>query len=338
MTYLAETENALPCALQPLSDELATVARRSSPLRADWAAVGGHRKSLAWVRSVWPSGGEFRARQQRTWNLSSLWHLESDEGGEIGAAWLKQVPPFLAHEAAVLTWLGATLPGVSPRLFASDYAGRMLLEHVAGEDCYAADGDRRARFAEINHEIQLASMPAADTLVASGIPDRRGIQLAQHIRARLSGQVSSLPRVARFLEGLEPYLVRVVECGVPDVLVHGDFHPGNVRQSDSRAAILDWGDSFVGHPAFDLLRLSEGSSPRAAANLLEQWSSRWRRWLRSCEPERAVALLRPLVPLRAAATYAAFVEHIEESEHPFHASDIVEQLTLAERILTETQP
>jgi hypothetical protein len=37
--------------------------------------------------------------------------------------------------------------------------------------------------------------------------------------------------------------------------------------------------------------------------------------------------------LRAAATYARFVDHIEESEQPFHAFDVTEQLELAERAL-----
>ena len=48
-----------------------------------------------------------------------------------------------------------------------------------------------------------------------------------------------------------------------------------------------------------------------------------------------MSLVCPLAPLRAAATYAHFVERIEASEHPFHALDVSEQLELAERILED---
>ena len=41
-----------------------------------------------------------------------------------------------------------------------------------------------------------------------------------------------------------------------------------------------------------------------------------------CDPERAVALLRPVAPLRMAAVYALFLAGIEPSEHPYHAGDV----------------
>lgn len=49
-------------------------------------------------------------------------------------------------------------------------------------------------------------------------------------------------------------------CGLGDTLVHGDFHPGNVRTDGATLSVIDWGDSFIGHPAFDLLRLCDGCS------------------------------------------------------------------------------
>jgi Ser/Thr protein kinase RdoA (MazF antagonist) len=125
------------------------------------------------------------------------------------------------------------------------------------------------------------------------------------------------------------------KCGIPDTLVHGDLHPGNVRRDGANITLLDWGDSFLGCPAFDILRLSEGASRDDAAALLGQWSALWKQQQYNSEPERAIALIRPLVPLLAAATYANFVEHIEESERPFHAFDVAEQLELAERILAD---
>lgn len=334
VAYLAETHDAPPDGLQPPSEELRLRASGVSVQRADWARRGGHRRSLDWVRSVWPDGGDFRARQHRVWNLSSLWELEPGDGARSRSrAWLKQVPAFLAHEAAIVSWLAAAVPEVSPVLLASDGAGRALLEHIDGEDCYGAPAEQRLSFALAHHRIQLASVAALEALARQGVPDRRGASLARHLRDTLSDRVSALPRVAQFLDDLDVQVARLDECGLPDTLVHGDFHPGNVRLAESKLTILDWGDSCLGHPAFDLLRLIEGLSAAESSELEARWAARWREHRRSCDPERAVALVRPLVPLRAAATYAFFVAHIEESERPYHAFDVVEQLQLAERAL-----
>jgi phosphotransferase family enzyme len=334
VAYLAEIEETPSEGLQPESEELAQLARRSSPCRAAWAQPGGQRESLAWARAVWPDGGDFRAWQRRVWNLSSLWQLEPGAGSQARVdAWLKQVPAFLGHEGRVLGWLAAAAPAVAPHVLASDGAGRLLLEHAEGEDCYGASGERREAFARVQHAVQRASMADLEALAREGVPDRRGVRLSEHLRATLSPRVSALPRTARFLDELDAYVARVDDCALPDVLVHGDFHPGNVRASESRITILDWGDSFLGNPAFDLLRLSEGAPPAVAAELLARWSARWRECQKHCEPERAATLLRPLVPLRAAATYARFLDQIEAAEHPFHAVDVTERLQLAESLL-----
>ena len=55
------------------------------------------------------------------------------------------------------------------------------------------------------------------------------------------------------MAGLPDRVAAVAACGVPDTLVHGDFHPGNVAGRPDDYVILDWGDSFVGHPLLDEL-------------------------------------------------------------------------------------
>jgi aminoglycoside phosphotransferase (APT) family kinase protein len=153
--------------------------------------------------------------------------------------------------------------------------------------------------------------------------------LARTVRGELARHGADLGPVRDLLDGLADRLARVAACGVPETLVHGDLHPGNVRSEGGRPVIIDWGDSFVGHPAFDLLRLIEGLPPPAAAELLGAWRDRWRRDVPGCDPDRAVALLRPVAALRNAAMYAGFLARIEPTEHPFHAADVPAWLRLA---------
>jgi hypothetical protein len=125
-------------------------------------------------------------------------------------------------------------------------------------------------------------------------------------------------------------MAEVAGCGLPDTLVHGDLHPGNTRsEADGAPVIVDWGDSFLGHPGFDVLRLAEGLGPDEADALLRGWADRWRASHPGCEPERAAQLLRPVAALRNASVYARFLEHIEPAEHTYHALDVPHWLNLA---------
>jgi hypothetical protein len=320
------------------------------PLRAPWAAPGGPARSLRWAAAELArlGRGGHTAVQQRAWNLSAIWRLEPTAPGgstasggsdalagsdaSAGPVWLKQVPAFFRHEAAVLRWLGEVAPGAAPTLLAADDpagSGRLLLAHVPGEDRYQAELAERHAIAASHHRIQALAAGRTGELVARGVPDGRGAALARAVRGELTRHGADLGPVRDLLDGLADRLARVSSCGIPETLVHGDLHPGNVRSDGRHPVIIDWGDSFVGHPAFDILRLTEGLPPPAAAELLAAWRDRWRRDAPGCDPDRAVALLRPVAALRNAAMYAGFLARIEPAEHPFHAADVPAWLRLA---------
>ena len=108
VTYLAEVgPDAVPTTLPlaPVSGHVAALALDDEPLRAPYARLGGPAASLAWARSV--VGPDHVATQQRTWNLSAIWRLDAP-GSTV---WLKQVPAFFAHEAAVLAWAQDAVAG-----------------------------------------------------------------------------------------------------------------------------------------------------------------------------------------------------------------------------------
>ncbi len=319
--YLAQVVDAPAVPLEPVAVDLAP-----HPLRQPWAEAGGPADSVAWAT------GELRrlgrrvtaVAQQRTWNLSAIWRLDTDQG----PAWLKQLPPFARHEPTVLAFPGGTnslLDG--PVVLAADEEGRMLLADVPGEDRYGAGEGERAAVAAEHHAVQLRACGVVGELVAAGVPDLRGARLAGWIRERLAGH--DVSAAAGLLDGLDHRLRQVGDCGLPDTLVHGDLHPGNVRGDDGRRTVIDWADSFAGHPAFDILRLTEDVDADAAARLIDAWARRWRADVPGSDPHRAVDLLRPVAPLRLAAVYAMFLAAIEPSEHPYHVHDVPAALARA---------
>jgi hypothetical protein len=310
VTYLASVAASVAVehkGLAPVAVDLA-----DHPLRAFWARPGGPQALLDWARSHTDFGA---AVQMRTWNLSTIWRLDTASG----PLWLKAVPPFFAHEPAVLRW-AATHDGPVPAPLAA-FGPQMLLPHLPGDDLYGAGVDIRDTIAATMHSLQLASVSEVDSLAAAGVPDRRGALLVDLLQAAFA----SHPVVRRL-----PALVgQAADCGLPDVLVHGDLHPGNARGSASSLALLDWGDSFLGHPAFDIMTLTAGLSPSDSSLLLSRWASRWLASYPGSDPLRSVELLRPVAALRNALVYAGFLANIEPSEHPYHAGDVPHWLSVA---------
>jgi hypothetical protein len=333
VTYLAQTDGLAatipPGLLQPIVEPDAGVAAalRDEAQRAPYARPGGPAATLRWANAAVQGLGRgpvIRSDQQRTWNLSAIWRLTTPDS----PLWIKEVPSFFAHEPAVLSWLARTPSAAhTPVLLASD-RGRMLMEDIAGEDRYGAPDEARDQIAATFHPVQVRAVSHVDELLAAGVPDRRTAALVPLLAEVVAAGWYRDPALDALIDGLPDRMAAVAACGLPETLCHGDLHPGNVRGGGGHPdVIMDWGDSYIGHPAFDILRLVEGAA--APGHLVQAWASRWRATVPGCDPERAVDLLGPVAAVRNAAVYAAFLAQIEPSEYPYHADDPAHWLRIA---------
>ncbi|GAA0736926.1 phosphotransferase family protein [Dactylosporangium roseum] len=323
VTYLAQADGPVP----PV--EPARVNLAPHPHRAPYAEVGGPAESIRWAVGAMRDlglGTPSRIIQRKTWNLSALWQLDR----AAGPLWLKHLPGFLKAESEVLAWLGAVAPGAAPRLLAADGTGRQLLGNLAGEDRFGAPAAERLSMIDLLHGLQRRALDDLPLLAGRGVTDRRGGLLYDQIMIAAEPWLSEIFGLGELLAGLRERLAAVADCGVPDTLVHGDFHPGNVRSDASvPPAVLDWGDAFLGHPAFDLLTMCGGLPDEEAAPIVARWAALWRRAAPGSDPVRAAELLRPVRPLLGATSYANFIHHIEPSEWPYHAEDVPTCLRMA---------
>jgi hypothetical protein len=314
VTYLAELVGGDADALlspwdEPIDDD---------PLRLPYARPSGPAADLTWAAEHVTITGD--PVQIRTWNLSSIWKIPTDDG----LVWLKHVPPFFAHESAMLRAIGDD-PRV-PRLIAGE-PGRMLLEDIPGHDCYEAETFQLEAMIDTLVSLQVEWIGREDELLGLGAPDWRRpgfLDLSadviergapRDVRARLDAFVARLPSIFDDLDA----------CGVPDTFVHGDFHPGNVRWSRDAPVVLDWGDVGVGHPLLDLPAFIERVGDRAE-NLLARWMRRWTEAVPGSEPARAAELIAPVAQLRQAIIYQRFLDGIEETERVYHRADVPERL------------
>ncbi len=316
VTYLAEVATSTPALrLTPWTGTLP-----DHELRHAYARIGGPAADLAWARDVLAAGGRplsGEPQQIRTWNLSSLWCLPT----AAGPAWLKVVPPFFRHEADVLA---ALCDAPVPRLLGRDGC-RMLLSHVDGDDLYGAGLAPCLAMIDLLVGLQAAWCGRADELLALGLPDWRGPAIAsafatllrRHAKGFTPAERQSLER---FVDGLPARFEALAACGLPDGLLHGDFHPGNVRGLGARLTLLDWADSGVGHPLLDQAAFLERMPAEGVDAARRHWTAAWRRACPGADPERAARLLAPVASARQALVYQRFLDAIEDAERPYHAA------------------
>jgi hypothetical protein len=331
VTYLAEVDEAdaprLP--LSPWTGVLDT-----HPLRLPYAEPGGPSRDLAWATSALQALSLRRrgpAAQVRTWNLSSLWRVPLEQGD---AAWLKCVPPFFAHEAAMLAQLQ---DAPVPRLLASDH-GRMIMAEIPGDDQYDAGEPTLRVLISLLVGLQAEWSGRVEALLSTGLPDWRADALTRAVDSVVRRTEPDLlapdRRALRLLvDGLPQRMAAVAECGIADSLVHGDFAPGNARGHGDHLVLLDWGDCGVGHPMLDRAAFLDRVPGRLVEPVRKHWNSTWREAAAGSDPERAGDLLAPVSAARQAVIYQGFLDRIEPSEHPYHSGDPALWLTRAAKLL-----
>lgn len=328
VTYLAEVARTV--AAEPWPGTL-----DDHPLRHPFARPGGPAADLAWADSILAERRLRRSAppvQVRSWNLSSLWRIPL----ENETAWLKVVPPFFAHEGRLLERLAGER---APTLLGHD-GGRMLLAEIAGDDLYDAEPLQLREMVTLLVGLQRAWIGCADALLALGLPDWRAPVLISAIAGVVARTADALTADDRatlqeFLRDLPARFAAIAACGLPDTLVHGDFHPGNVRGEGHAFTLLDWGDSGVGHPLLDQPAFLTRIPATALAPLREQWLRHWRDAMPGSDPARAATLLAPVAAARQAVVYRGFLDRIEPSEHPYHRHDPAEWLHRAAAIVRE---
>ncbi|WP_263102658.1 aminoglycoside phosphotransferase family protein [Kitasatospora sp. DSM 101779] len=302
------------------------------PLRAVWATADGLRAALAWAEEALRDRGRPAtgpAEQVKSWNLSGLVRIPTADG----PAWLKTTPPFGTDEHRPIALVASLDPALVPGVIAAA-PGRLLLEHVPGEDCWGLPED--AMLDAIGRTVAVqAGLAAALTAdpAARGLRDRsprRVLEQARELLPRLDDlSAEEHGRAGALLAALPAVIEALDACGLPLTLVHGDFHPGNYRSDGSATVLVDFSDAFFGHPAFDGLRPQDFLGERRWADVRAVWAAAWSAAAPGSDPLRALELAAPLVHLGYAVRYQEFLDGIERSERIYHEGDPASEVRAA---------
>jgi hypothetical protein len=295
VTYLAEPAQRPAKELDPCD-----FVDVDHPLRLPWARMPGVTRLIGWAaRHVELTG---TPEQMRTWNLAVLFRLPT----AAGPVWLKGVPPFGAAEPVALAAFAAVDPGLVPTVLATE-PGRLLLTDVPGEDGWNS-----------NPRAIVRRLATAQSRIEPppGLPDRRPEVLHAAV-AELIDRIELTPEETKRVRRLQPRWEQLAGCGLPDTVVHGDFHPGNWRGG----AVLDFADAHLGNPVLDGLRAIDYLPQRWRRAAAEAWVGAWQAAVPRARPLDALRMAEPLAHLAYAVRYQEFLDNIEPDERVYHLGD-----------------
>lgn len=318
--------------LQGWFDELD--GRRAIPaLRVPWARPGWLAEVESWIRARLDERGSSateRPAQVKTWSISCVLRVPTG----LGPVYFKAVPPLFAGEPALTEALSRRHPGQIPRVLAQDSErGWLLLDGIHGLDLRRTPtldvwAPALGAFARLQREY----VGQAETRLASGVMDRRiaGLpdQLDQllaelaspDLRAVYGVSEEDAARVVALRPRLKEEIAALAAAGVPDTLVHGDLHGGNVIVEEGRPIFFDWTDGALAHPFFDLLTLLgdppvEMGTPEGRERLRDAYLEPWADMLPRERLLEGLALSQRVAPLYHALSYRHIARNTEPALH-----------------------
>jgi hypothetical protein len=273
------TSGDLPWPIRPRADELLAELRGNTPppeLRPRWMRRGWFERASAWMRAATTDAGRPLTGDPQPFFLRGISALlrAPTAGPDL---FLKAVfPPF--HAEPVLTRLLAErFPEAIPTVVAIEAdEGWLIVEDIGS--AWVGDVPEAERPAALGHgaqalvAIQRAFAPdavAIRTLLDAGAPHRPLADLVASVTAAIGpdgfgvGDGGIEPdRARRVADAVAAAAARVEAVGLPESVVHGDFHSGNAALVGDRIVIIDWSDAAISNPAIDLVTWIAWSADR----------------------------------------------------------------------------
>jgi aminoglycoside/choline kinase family phosphotransferase len=328
--------------------------RREGPVvahRQPWALERGawQREVVAWMDAELAKTGRRRtgpAEIVKSWSISFVLKAPTDEGKVYFKA--SGFQPLFVNEAGFARAFALHFPDLSPDIVALDETRGWLLlddfgEPVGDRDNVDEEEKRQTRIAVSRLQAQLQRRAAAlgsDALLAAGCLDRRLPKALAQIEPLIEDEITAEALEAEELERLRAIAPRIAttlrDCaglGLPDTLVHGDLHLGNVAQRDDGEGwvIFDWTDACLAHPFTDLIGIRAERDEALRDALREAYLDEWSDLLPADEIEQAWMLGGVAFHFHHAVSYQSILNHVEagmrvelSSMLPMHLRKLIE--------------
>jgi hypothetical protein len=305
---------------------------RNDRLRPPWGRPGWFERAADWIVATLGDAdlpAPTSIAQFRHWGISAV--MRVDSGAD--RYWFKAVSQHFRREAGITAFLDRQAPGSVARVIGVDIdRGWLLLGDLGSHAGHPDPHDLREPF-EYLIELQRRFIGRETDLVAAGC-DPRPLTSIPHDLARVLDDPIvcdwlDVPpdRAQRQLEWLHEAVRGIDALGLPDLLVHGDFHPGNVvATGDGRRVLFDWSDAAISKPFVDVLTWASWM-PDDAEGQDALWLTFAELWS-DVVPVDVWSAMRPTLEGVAGAyhvvSYAGIVSSLDPFRRPEHAIGLVD--------------
>lgn len=300
------------------------------PLRPAWGEAGWLREVSAWIADELRAAGRpapAAITQFRLWGISTVIRVDHDDDAVPQRSWFKAVCPYFGHEPALTRLLHDQLGDRVASVIAIDPDRHWMLLDDLGEAEVLDDPHQHRRAFDHIVAIQRWSSDRISTLAQQGVPRRPLDELHAEFVDVMNDPVCTellgidAARATRVADWVGAAIERVQLLDLPDVLVHGDFHPGNIAGGNGRHVVFDWSDAAIAVPFVDVVTWTWwlADNPEAADAVWESFAHAWNgaAWI------DAVIANRDDVQAVAGAyhsvSYAGIVRNLDRYRRPEHA-------------------
>jgi hypothetical protein len=277
-----------------------SLLRKETRLR--WTQPAWREEAETWIRAALADTGRTVAAIEHP--HVRPWGTAMRVSTNAGVLWFKASIEQLAHEVPLLRILGRQRPGSVPELLAGDDRRGWMLVADSGVRLVDLHPDGVPlpvwrRLLRAYAQLQLDTAPAADELVAAGVPDRRSglVDGFERVVAAASTTRDEQGRLRSLLPAIRDAVDAVAALGLPDTVQHDDLHPWNVCVSDGGFRFIDWGDACIAQPltslGVPLAYVAPADADAARDSYLQPWTA-----------------LRPQNELLAACDAARLLSHV----------------------------
>lgn len=259
----------------------ARIGGRAPGSPSPWRTTGWFQDIECWALSVIKHHGMHvvgRLRQRRNMHHSTVLSCEVNElrvGGTVlgnnnnlrssnskKSVYIKATHPDVPEAKMVLT-VSSVMEGFVPKILAIDEKRNAIIQLGAEP---MDDSDPKAVMGMLA-DLHIVSIQHVDALKAGGVPDRGLAWLSSCITEMLCDPILELCEKKEplcLLKGrvreVKGICKRLLDYGIPDTLVHGDCDESNIRRGveepGSAFSLIDWATCCIGHPFFDLARIT----------------------------------------------------------------------------------
>jgi hypothetical protein len=312
---------------EPLTYQLLAEGASNSDLPA-WTKPEWYDEARPWIAEHLEPTGPWT--QVRSWGLSNVLCIPTADGDVYfkAIAHSTTIEPtrpdalqfLFAHEPLFLQKVSEDRPGSVPAPLAIDSRRAwMLLPDLGSPLTDSTDINLWTDAVRRHARLQRSYADTPDRLLDHSCVDRRLAVLDRELDRLLgpnpatdlleSHERAQLPDRGK---QLREAISELTSIGIPETLLHGDLHPGNVAVRGDQVLAFDWTDASLSHPFLDLVTFvdAERSQLSTDQRVLDAYLAEWEDYASPADLRRALALATELGALHQTMTYAHLLDHL----------------------------